>query len=52
MTDDLTTAKPFKLVHGELVVIGKKLYGRCPRCAQIVRLNKPIIGDLHVCSCT
>lgn len=26
-----------------------KLYAVCPDCGQLVRINKPIIGSLHVC---
>lgn len=30
-------------------VVGNGLYARCRVCGKIVRLNKPILGDLHVC---
>ena len=29
--------------------IGRKVYGICLDCGSTVRINKPIIGDLHVC---
>lgn len=34
---------------GEAIKIKGKLYTRCPKCNTIVRVNKPLIGDLHVC---
>ena len=30
-------------------VVGGKLLGVCPNCAKIVRIDKPIIGSVHVC---
>lgn len=33
----------------KILVAGSKLYTSCPRCKRLVRLNKPILGDLHVC---
>lgn len=29
--------------------IGNSLYDVCPRCAKLVRLNKPLLGGIHVC---
>lgn len=26
-----------------------KLYGMCARCGSIVRMDKPIFGDIHFC---
>jgi hypothetical protein len=37
------------LKPGEIMQVGKKLYGRCACCDKIVCLNKPIIGSLHFC---
>ena len=34
----------------ELHRIGTKIYGVCPNCANIVRINKPVFGSLHVCT--
>ncbi len=25
-------------------------YVQCPKCGKMVRMNKPIVGSLHVCS--
>ena len=42
--------KPVMLKLGEIMNFGGKLYACCPRCAKIVRVNKPFIGDMHVCA--
>ena len=34
---------------GELFYVGNKLYGICIDCKEIVRLNKPFLGSLHIC---
>ena len=34
----------------EAIVTGGKIYMRCPACGKLVRVNKPIIGSLHVCA--
>jgi hypothetical protein len=31
-------------------VIGGKLMTVCPDCGQIVRLDKPFLGSLHICT--
>lgn len=41
---DLKDLKP-----GKVLVVGKKAYAVCPRCRKIVRINKPLFGDLHLC---
>ncbi len=30
--------------------VGNHLYARCAQCGRIVRLNKPLLGSLHVCT--
>ena len=30
-------------------VMGNKLMGRCWYCNKIVRIDKPILGSMHVC---
>ena len=32
-----------------LFKVGNKLYGVCQACGSIVRIDKPIFGDLHLC---
>ena len=32
-----------------LIIAGNKLYAICPMCQALVRVNKPILGDLHFC---
>jgi hypothetical protein len=39
-----------QLLRGEVVRVGTKLYGWCSDCQSVVRINKPIIGALHLCS--
>jgi hypothetical protein len=39
-----------QLGENKLVTIGKAQYGICAGCDSIVRLNKPLIGDLHICA--
>ena len=29
---------------------GNKLYAQCKECGSVVRINKPIIGSLHLCT--
>ena len=50
MTSDPAPAEKITLNPGEIVNVSGKLYACCPRCAKIVRINRPIIGDLHVCA--
>ncbi len=38
-----------KLLKGELVIVGNKIYGMCQNCGDIVQLNRFLIGSLHVC---
>lgn len=42
--DELTA-----LANGKIVDIGGKRYGMCRDCRKVVRLNKPLLGDLHLC---
>jgi hypothetical protein len=30
-------------------IVGSKIYCRCEECGSLVRINKPIFGDLHLC---
>lgn len=34
---------------GEVLVIGKRIYGRCAGCDSIVQVNKRILGAMHFC---
>ena len=27
----------------------RKTYADCPRCGEVVRVNKPLLGALHLC---
>jgi len=39
-----------RLNRGERVLVGHRVLAKCPACDKIIRVNKPIIGDLHLCS--
>jgi hypothetical protein len=39
-----------RLLRGEVVAVGTKLYAMCRECRSVVRINKPIIGDIHICA--
>lgn len=32
-----------------MILIGNKLYERCADCGEIVCINKPFFGSLHLC---
>ena len=34
---------------GELKIINGKLYGVCAECDKMVRVDKPILGSMHIC---
>lgn len=38
-----------KLRNGELVEVGGRLLARCQRCGSIVRVDKPVLGGIHLC---
>ena len=44
----LQQAAPKQLLPGVLEMAGK-LWARCPDCAKLVRLDKPLFGSLHIC---
>ncbi len=29
--------------------VGNNLFGKCEACSNIVRINKPVFGSLHLC---
>jgi len=35
-----------------MIISGKHIWDRCPRCGKMIRLNKFLIGDLHLCTVT
>lgn len=38
-----------KLNKENMIVAGNKIYGICLDCGKLVRINKPIIGSVHIC---
>lgn len=32
-----------------VIVVQGKLYATCQTCGSLVRLNKPLLGSLHLC---
>jgi hypothetical protein len=47
MTDrvDLASLRP-----GQALTIGGKVFARCADCREIVRMDKPMFGSLHLCT--
>lgn len=43
------TPGQLKFMQSKRWRLGKKIYDVCCACGDNVRLNKPIIGDLHIC---
>lgn len=35
--------------YPQVLRVGNKLYCRCLTCGDVIRLNKPILGSLHLC---
>lgn len=33
-----------------MLIAGEGIYDTCPRCGKLVKLNKFLFGDLHLCS--
>ncbi len=46
MTDSIQK----RLLRGEIVSAGSKLYKLCPNCRKIVQINKWLLGSVHVCA--
>ena len=38
-----------QLLRGEFVTVGGKIYALCRQCGSMIRINKPLIGSLHIC---
>ena len=47
--DKFTEDEIRQLKTGKAVRIGGKLYRICGRCRHVIRLDKPFVGDLHLC---
>ena len=45
MSDDFYS----RLKRGEIVPVGNALWARCPECEQPVRINKWLLGSMHLC---
>ena len=39
-----------ELRKGNLVFVGRGVYGRCNRCGCLVKVNKILFGSLHLCT--
>lgn len=35
---------------GRVTVVGNGIYATCPACGNLVRINKPVFGSMHLCS--
>jgi len=38
-----------KMADGHFIERNRKLYGMCCGCHKIVRVDKPILGSIHIC---
>jgi hypothetical protein len=45
----VSQAQIVNLKPGQIVAANGKLYGRCPDCDSIVRMDKWLFGALHFC---
>jgi len=41
-----------ELKKGKMIITNGKIYALCDTCKQIIRVNKPFIGSMHVCDLT
>lgn len=39
-----------KLLNGESIILGSKIFQVCPNCLNVVQLNKFLFGSIHVCA--
>jgi hypothetical protein len=37
-------------IPGVPQTVGNKVMAICPKCGKLVRLDKPILGSMHVCA--
>lgn len=49
MSENKEDSMNARLLRGEIVAVGHKLYGLCLTCGSIVQINKPLIGGMHIC---
>jgi hypothetical protein len=45
----VSQAQIVNLKPGRIMAVNGKLYGRCPDCDSIVRMDKWLFGALHFC---
>lgn len=38
-----------KLRPGQELLVGRRRYTRCLDCMQVVWINKPLVGSIHLC---
>lgn len=38
-----------RLLRGEIVQVGSKLYALCSDCRSVVHINKFLLGAMHLC---
>ncbi len=36
--------------EGKPFIVGRRVVAQCQACGKIVRLDKPFLGSLHICS--
>lgn len=45
----LTETEKHQLLVGRPILRGSKVYAICDGCRSLVRVNKPMLGSLHLC---
>lgn len=43
------SVEKLRLQPGEIMTVGNKVYGICAQCHSLVRVNKWLLGSLHIC---
>lgn len=38
-----------RIDEDELMIVGNGIYAICPKCHHMVRVNKPLLGSVHIC---
>lgn len=49
-SDKIRASIDARLLRGEIIAVGSKLFGLCRDCGSIVRIDKPVLGSFHLCT--
>ena len=45
----ILSEKELKYAGNECFIVGNKIMSVCPKCKKLVRIDKPIFRDFHIC---